>query len=79
MLVMAVLLGVGVRLSSPSFESARVTGRVTDRRGIKKRLVAAGATSRVTEDYLANFAGNCAMIPSLSMSAMCRIWTWISS
>ena len=73
-LVMAVLLG-GLRVSSPSFESARVTWRGAP--GIET----AGRLRRpaVSSGLLRELGGNCAMIPSLSMSAMCRIWTWTSS
>ena len=78
MLVMAVLLGVVLALVAQlRIRACDVAGDAVARN--TTRLVASGATSRVIEDYFANLAGNCEMIPSLSMSAMCRIWTWTSS
>ena len=68
MLVMAVLLEAWAMAPV-----AQLRCRPCDRAGD-------GAPNHILFDaYLANLAGNSAMIPSLSMSAMPRIWTWISS
>ena len=74
MLVMAVLLGVASALVA-QLRIRPCDGAGDGRPENTKRLVASMATSRFSEDYFANLAGNCATIPSLSMSAMCRIWT----